>query len=254
MSPSAKKAEAAVILVAGVGERLRPLTDDRPKALVDLGGETILARALRLLLDHGVSEIVLATGYREDQIRRSIEHLPVRVTLCANPDYAKTQNSVSLSYCRAALAGKSFFKLDGDVVFRAEVLARLAQASSALAVAVDSSRDLDDEAMKVRVEARAIREFGKGIERSRAHAETIGVEWLSREAGSAVFDAIDRAVSRGRRDLYYEDVYSELVQAGRIEAEAVDVSDLPWAEVDTPQDLAAARALVAGEPAVPRSV
>ncbi|HYO98498.1 MAG TPA: sugar phosphate nucleotidyltransferase, partial [Polyangiaceae bacterium] len=60
--------DAAVILVAGVGTRLRPLTADRPKALVQVGERTILLRAIELLIARGIREIVLATGYREDQI------------------------------------------------------------------------------------------------------------------------------------------------------------------------------------------
>ena len=62
----------AVLLVAGIGSRLRPLTDDRPKALMDIGGETILGRALRILGQHGVERIVLATGYREDAVRAAL--------------------------------------------------------------------------------------------------------------------------------------------------------------------------------------
>jgi NDP-sugar pyrophosphorylase family protein len=66
------KTTAAVILVAGVGSRLRPITDDRPKALVDLDGETILGRAIRLLAEYGVRKVVLATGYREDAVRAAL--------------------------------------------------------------------------------------------------------------------------------------------------------------------------------------
>ena len=77
--------DAAVILVAGVGSRLRPLTDDRPKALMDLGGETILGRALRLLRSAGVHDIVLATGYREDQSRSALSGVGITGTLIATP-------------------------------------------------------------------------------------------------------------------------------------------------------------------------
>src|SRR3990167_1221321 len=111
----------AVILVAGIGSRLRPLTDDRPKALVDVGGETILARAVRLLHAHGVERIVLATGYREDSVRRALADAPVELAFCANPRFDSTQNSVSLALCEQAVAHEGFFKLDGDVVFRHEV-------------------------------------------------------------------------------------------------------------------------------------
>jgi choline kinase len=236
--------DVAVILVAGIGQRLRPLTDDRPKALMDLGGETILARAIRLLAAAGVGEIVLATGYREDQIRRHVEHLPVKTLFVPNPDYEQTQNSVSLWCCRAAVVGRAFFKLDGDVVFQPAVLERLARSSAELAVAVDRGRDLDQEAMKVHIHEERILAFGKALEPVNAHAETIGIERLDRAAGERVFEAIEGEIARGRRDRYYEDVYSALVAAGRLDASAVDVSDVPWAEVDTLSDLEHARALV----------
>lgn len=239
--------KAALVLVAGTGQRLRPLTNDRPKALMDIGGETILGRAVRLLLENGVREIVLATGYREDQIRRSVEHLSVPVTICPNPNYDSTQNSVSFGLCREALRSKSFFKLDGDVVFQAPVLTRLEAAQAELAVAVDSGRALDAEAMKARLSGARILEFGKGLSPDIAAAETIGIEWLAASGAERVFDAIERSVSRGQTGLYYEDLYSELVRAGELEATAVDVSDLPWSEVDTLDDLARARRCALGE-------
>lgn len=238
--------QAAVILVAGIGVRLRPLTADRPKALVDIGGETILARAIRLLLEHGVKEIVLATGYREDQIRRSVEHLLVPITICPNPRYETTQNSVSLALCRAPLQAKSFFKLDGDVVFQSAVLERLGAARSELAVAIDAGREPDAEAMKARILSGRILELGKGLSLERGAAESIGIEKLGAAGAESVFNAIDRQVARGQMNLYYEDVYSELIERGELDAQAVDVSDLAWSEVDTFEDLARARRLVSG--------
>ena len=71
--------EAAVILVAGIGSRLRPITDTRPKALAPVGDETILGRAARLLLDFGISRLILATGYREDAVRAAVVGLPCEV-------------------------------------------------------------------------------------------------------------------------------------------------------------------------------
>src|ERR1700710_1153722 len=98
------KTTVAVILVAGIGSRLRPITDDRPKALVDIGGETILGRAVRLLASYGVRRVVLATGYREDAVRAAMRGAPVaEVEYCKNPEFDRTQNSVSLALCRQAL-------------------------------------------------------------------------------------------------------------------------------------------------------
>ena len=234
----------AVILVAGVGSRLRPLTDDRPKALVDIGGETILLRALRLLAQHGVKRVVLATGYREDAIRHALANSPLPVTYCHNPDFDRTQNSVSLALCRAELEKQSFFKLDGDVVFQPQVLTRLDQAESDLAVAIDSSRDADAEAMKVALHLGRIAAFGKGLPLTESGGETIGIERVGAACSEALFPALELAHTAGRTDLYYEDVYSELVRRGAVEACAVEVGDLPWTEVDDFSDLEQARRLV----------
>jgi choline kinase len=237
--------EAAVILVAGVGSRLRPITDTRPKALAPVGEETILGRAVRLLLDFGISRLILATGYREDAVRASLANLATEVVFCPNPRYDSTQNSVSLLLCREAVGGRSFFKLDGDVVFDAELLERIAAPRCELSAGVDSSRKLDAEAMKVVVEQGAIRRFGKSVPLAESHGESIGIERLHASASATVFAALQDRVDAGVTDLYYEDVYSQLIEQGQLAAEAADVSDLRWTEVDTFEDLETARELFA---------
>ena len=240
------KTTAAVILVAGIGSRLRPLTDDRPKALVDLGGETILGRTVRSLLSYGVRKIVLATGYREDAVKAAMQGTPVAVSVeyCRNPEFDRTQNSVSLALCRDAVGSDAFFKLDGDVVFQRQVLERLDASSSELAVAVDAGRMLDAEAMKVTVSGLDISAFGKGIDLARSAGESIGIERISSTFSVTLFDALDAAIAAGDTGLYYEDVYSRLIAAGSLQAEAVPVADLPWTEVDDFADLERARELV----------
>jgi choline kinase len=234
-----------VILVAGIGSRLRPLTDDRPKALVDIGNETILGRALGLLGEHGVERVVLATGYREDRVREALAGGPLEAVFCRNDRFDSTQNSVSLALCESAVGGQAFYKLDGDVVFDREVLTRLDRSPASLAVAVDASRRTDTEAMKIRLgSGNRIAEFGKGISLEAAHGESIGIERVGSAAVKPLFEALARAGRDGRSDLYYEDVYSELIAAGELDAEAIEVGDLPWTEVDTTDDLERAREIV----------
>src|SRR6478735_9250740 len=243
------KTTTAVILVAGIGSRLRPITDDRPKALVDLGGETILGRTVRLLASYGVRKIVLATGYREDAVRAAMQGAPVVVEYCRNPEFDRTQNSVSLALCRAALGTDAFFKLDGDVVFQRQVLERLDASSAELAVAVDGGRTVDAEAMKVTLPlagSATIGAFGKGIPLSQSAGESIGIERISSRFSAPLFEALQSALVAGETNLYYEDVYSRLIAAGALQAEAVAVADLPWTEVDDFSDLERARELVAG--------
>ncbi len=242
------KTTAAVILVAGIGSRLRPITDDRPKALVDLGGETILGRAVRLLAEYGVRKIILATGYREDAVKAAMAvqsaSLALTVEYCKNPAFDRTQNSVSLALCRVKVGTDAFFKLDGDVVFQRQVLERLDASGAGLAVAVDAGRTLDAEAMKVTTSGQRITAFGKGIDLTASAGESIGIERISAVASDTLFGALDRTIAGGETGLYYEDVYSQLILRGELEAEAVPVRDLPWTEVDDFTDLERARDLV----------
>jgi choline kinase len=237
--------EAAVILVAGVGSRLRPITDTRPKALAPVGAETILGRAVRLLLEFGVSRLILATGYREDAVRLALADLQNEVRYCPNPRYETTQNSVSLALCREAVDGRSFFKLDGDVVFDPELLTRIAAPNAELSAGVDSSRKLDEEAMKVVVEGSRILRFGKSVPLAASHGESIGIERVSSSASGKLFDALDARIADGQTQLYYEDVYSQMIERAELAAELADVSGLRWTEVDTFEDLEAARRLFA---------
>jgi len=235
----------AVILAAGVGSRLRPLTDEKPKALVGVSGRHILGRAMDALRTAGVQRLVVASGYREDALVTALRDAPFDVVFRHNPRYETTQNSVSLALCRDAVEGEAFFRLDGDVVFDSNILSRLLAAARApLVAAVDGRRALDAEAMKVQVDASsgAIIAFGKGIAVSEAAGESIGIELISAEMAPALFDALDEAGGRGETHLYYEDVYSRLITTG-LEAVAVEVGDLTWCEIDCAEDLAHAERL-----------
>jgi choline kinase len=234
---------AAVILAAGVGSRLRPLTDDKPKALVEVSGRTILGRAVDALVAYGIDRLVIATGYREEAIRTALAETTVEVVYRKNPRFETTQNSVSLALCRDALSDTAFFKLDGDVLFDPGLLERVDAGPGMLAVAVDRGVRLDQEAMKVRVASGdRIVAFGKGIPVEDAAGESIGIERLSAAAGVAVFDALEEAMHGGETGLYYEDVYSRLIEAGLV-ASLVDVSPQRWCEVDSSEDLARAERL-----------
>jgi choline kinase len=237
--------DTAVILCAGGGTRLRPLTDDRPKALVDVGGDTILARAVRLLLGAGVRRLVIATGYKSEAVRAALARSEAEVIFCHNVEFERTQNSVSLHCCAESLSGRAFFKLDGDLLFHADVFGRLEAGGGGLSVAVDASVALGEEEMKVQTLGEKVLAFGKKLDPARCSGESIGIERVDAAASALLFRALAEAERAGRTDLYYEDVYGELITRG-LDAHAVDVSDLPWFEIDTPDDLAEARRAIAG--------
>jgi choline kinase len=97
--------------------------------------------------------------------------------------------------------------------------------------------------MKVRADGAHILGFGKGLSPTESAGESIGIERIDASIGARLFDALDRAIAAGRTSVYYEDIYNDLIGEGLAPA-LVDVSDLPWTEVDTPEDRARAEALL----------
>lgn len=240
-SHAASDVKVAVLLVAGAGTRLGD-PEGRPKSLVEIAGRSMLARAAEHLRAVGVEHLVLATGYREEAIVHATANLGMATSFCRNDAYASTQNAVSLLRCASAIGDASFFKLDGDVLFQPEVLLRLLNTDGQIAAAVDTGAALADEEMKVYVQDGRITHFGKGLDPKRSAGESIGIERVDASVAPQLFAALARAERQGRTNLYYEDVYQELIDQG-VRAGVADVTDLPWIEVDTREDLARATEL-----------
>ncbi len=237
----------AIVLAAGVGSRLRPLTDNAPKCLVSVGRETMLARAARILADAGAAELIVSTGYLDGAVREAMRDAPLPVRFAHNPDYETTQNVVSL---RRALDlapdDRDAVKLDGDLVFERAVLDALLAAGGDACAAIEDGARPPDEAMKVDAAGGRITRFGKGLAAETSAGESIGVERFAARAVPSLRRALAAAIEAGRTDIYYEEVYNDLLGAG-LAMEAARVSSLRWCEVDDLDDLDAARRLFAGE-------
>jgi L-glutamine-phosphate cytidylyltransferase len=124
----------AVILAAGQGTRLRPLTNDRPKCLVELGGVSLLQRQLDTFRQAGITNLTVVGGYRADLIDR--EGLQLQL----NPDYEKT-NMVATMFCAESLFldEEDLVVCYGDIVFNSEVLEKLREATAPVAVCIDKN-------------------------------------------------------------------------------------------------------------------
>ena len=242
----------AVILAAGTGSRLRPLTDDRPKAALPLGGRPLVTRALASLAACGVSSVVVVAGHARAALLATLAEVRGRVhcVVVDNPAYATTNTLASLACAERALDGDDFLLLDGDVVFEAEVLRRLD--GPGIRLAVDRGRPLDADAVKVAVRGRRITAVGKTLPAGAAGAgESIGIARVDRAAAPALFAASRDLLAAGGAGAYYEAAFQRLIEGG-VPFEAADVTGLRWVEIDDHHDLRLAEALfvVDGTPGV----
>lgn len=236
----------AVILAAGVGSRLAPLTHDRPKVLVEILGRSFLVRQLELLTRAGIPsrDVVIVGGYRIDRLREELARGGHACEVVVNDRYEPWNNFYSLLVAAPALAGHDFLQLDGDVVLDAQLLPRLIAAPGEAVLAVDRRGELDDETMKVELEGDRVAAIAKPLDPARCAGEYVGVAKLSAAAAREVFAELAKFPAEGLTHEYYEHAFHRLARAGRVPFGVVDVHDCAVLEIDTVEDLRRAEALL----------
>jgi choline kinase len=240
----------AIVLSAGQGRRLLPLTTELPKCLLPVDGEvTLLSRQLEVLARGGIERAVVVIGFGADRVERHLASHPVRglqVETLFNPFYASSDNLATCWLSRAAMSD-DFLLLNGDTLFAPEVLARLMQSPPApITVTVDHKPCYDDDDMKVSLDARGrVLAISKTMPREAVGAESIGMLLFRGQGGKLFVDALEEAVRHpGALRRWYLSVVDELAQ--RVAVESCSIRPLWWQEIDGPDDLARAREAQAG--------
>ncbi|MDP9798632.1 choline kinase [Catenuloplanes nepalensis] len=236
-----------LVLAAGAGRRLRPYTDELPKALVPVDGETtILDIALRNLASVGLCDVTVVVGYRAGAVLSRVEDLEtrhgVRLTLVHNDRAEEWNNAYSLWCARDHFADGALL-VNGDTVHPVSVQkALLAAQGPSIVLALDTAKRLADEEMKADFSADGrLRRITKLMDPGAATGEYIGVSLISPAAAGGLADALE-TVWRRDPNLYYEDGFQEYADRGGAIRHA-DIGDVPWVEVDDHHDLARARAI-----------
>lgn len=235
----------AVILAAGTGSRIRPLTDNTHKSLLKIGKKTILERMVDGILDAGIKEIIVVTGYRAEDIKKFLykSYPKIPFHFIHNERYAETNTGYSLLLAKEAVDDDEFIKFDADVVFEAEILKKLLKSKTS-ALCIDKNIHLEAEDVKVITdESMRVVEVGKKLDPKRAKGESIGIEKIDRLAGKELFSELGKIMKDKKNwQEYYDDSYTTIIKKG-IPMFAVDISGLKWVEIDTSQDLQRVRRL-----------
>jgi choline kinase len=234
-----------LVLAAGPGRRLHPLTDALPKTLLPIDGDrTILDLALANLRAAGVERAVVVTGFAAERVRERAADLErrhdVKLDLLHNERAEEWNNAYSLWLARDAFA-EGVLLINGDTVHPQSVERTLLGARGAdLLLALDREKRLGEEEMKVLLrDGDQVARINKQIDATRAHGEYIGVTLIEPAAAGPLADALE-ATWRRDPSLYYEDGFQELIdRGGAVAGTAIGAVD--WVEVDNHDDLARAR-------------
>ncbi|MBI3637842.1 MAG: phosphocholine cytidylyltransferase family protein [Candidatus Rokubacteria bacterium] len=231
----------AVILAAGIARRLAPLTDRAQKCLMPVGNRPLLMRMLTALASVGVGEAVIVVGHYADQVRAIAGQRVGRmaVTYVENPDYARG-SSVSLYAARAHLTGPVLV-MDADVLFPREFLRRLLATPAPSAFLLD--RQFTDSGEEVKLYTRGARVIALGKkavpEAWETMGEGVGFFKCGAEAAPRLPPLLERVIAETDGAGEYEEALHLLVQERH--ADWVDITGLPWTEIDFVEDLRRAR-------------
>lgn len=230
----------AIILAAGLGKRLGG-ADDPPKALLEFGGKTLLARHIEILQHLGVEDVTLATGYKADALEKELGRLRARdfASCVLNPDYGEG-SIVSLWTVRGALSsGVDILLMDADVLYDFRLVGRLMESRQVNCFLMDREIEGGEEPVKLCVRNGEIVDFHKVVRNPFDYCgESVGFFRFSPAAAMRLAAKTESYVSGGRRKEWYEEAIRDLVlesAPGTFGFE--DVTGLPWIEIDFPEDV-----------------
>ena len=240
----------AVILAAGIGTRLRPLTNSRPKCLVEVHGKPILQHQLESLAKAGVAECVLVTGYLSDQLRGYFgrEFRGIRLSYVENERYDETNNLYSL-WLAIKEIDDDITLLEGDLVFEDVLLEQLLNSPDSNVAVVARYQPFMDGTVILpegRVSKAMVlkKDQGADFDYSRA-LKTVNIYKLSgKDLSHQIIPELTRYVIEGKTDQYYEAVFADLLSRGVFELSILRTEASQWAEIDTIEDLELAEKLL----------
>lgn len=231
----------AVILAAGIAKRLRPLTDNTPKCLLDIGENNLLHRTIQNILDNGIYDLVFVLGYRGNMIENYINKnfSGINKILLTNPDYENNNNSYSLWMTKDYIKD-GMLLLDSDILFDKIIINKLLNSSHENCLAVNVTNKLDTEQIKVIVdENNKILHIGKEVNINKSIGESIGIEKFSKHYLKDLFAILDRKIVKENNvNEFYEASFQEIIDKNdsRNSIYSLDVSDFECMEIDTIED------------------
>lgn len=237
----------AVLLAAGTGSRLYPLTKTSPKCFTLVNGVSILERLVDSLKQHGFKRLVIVTGHQQMKIRETLGSriYGIKVDYVFSPLYETTNNIYSLWLVRKSI-NEPFLLVESDVVFDASLLDDMLYPDR-MAVALMQA-NMNGSTVTINKFQKVLK-FQNGVERrsQEDRHKTVNIYSFSHSSWHRIVERLDQHIRALNVNSYYEIVLAELVAEGKLTLQAVSFDSKPWYEIDTLADLAEAEKLFAAD-------
>ncbi|MCK5639783.1 MAG: phosphocholine cytidylyltransferase family protein [Gammaproteobacteria bacterium] len=241
MHNKANSAPQAIILAAGRGSRLDNTQEAVPKCLLRFDGKTLLDHQLDALHKHGVTDICVVTGFRSNLVAEAVAG---RAHIIKNEEWADTNSLYSFSLCREWVRS-SVMVINCDVLFHPSILGKVLkgqQTNGISTFAYDTSSGADDEHMKVQLSNGLLLAMCKKLPKEKTNGENVGILCFDKSAVDELFTAAASILHKNGRMAWVAEAVQKI--APRQPLRGIDISDLPWIEIDFPEDLNKARSLI----------
>ena len=227
----------ACLLAAGTGSRLRPLTEAMPKCLTKIDGRPLLERLVACLRDQGFKRLLVVLGHLEEHIRSFLDDCAGELTVeyVHNPLYRTTNNIYSLWLAGAEL-NESFLLMESDLIFDASLIEGLLHPDRIAVSRMLPWMNGTTITMDCTGHVASFRN-GRAALASDDEYKTVNLYSFSRSTWRRIFSRLDRTITDGRLNEYYEVVLKEMVAEGSLSLECVVFDSDYWYEVDTMGDL-----------------
>ena len=238
----------ALILAAGFGKRLRPITNTIPKSMVEVNSTPLLVNALNNLTALGIKDIGIVVGHMADYIREHITDTfnGAKITYYENPRYLETNNVVSL-YNAVDFCDDDMLMLECDIYYHKEMLEALMAGKGDCSILVSPFNPQTMDGTVIRVDGDRALELilGKwqdeGFDYSTTK-KTVNMYRFTADFASKYTSLIKWYVEKMGEQSYYEKVLGSLLYLRECDCRIVEVPEEMWCEVDDADDLARARA------------
>jgi len=235
----------AIILSAGRGSRLLPLTTDLPKCLLPIGLTTVLSMQLDTLFKHGITKATVVTGFNAHLVKEEVARRETgpRVKTLYNPFFQVADNLASCWMARKSME-KDFLLINGDTLFSPDLLETVLKApTSPIAVTIDQKDQYDGDDMKVSLEGSRLTAIGKTLSPQQTQGESIGMLRFMGVGTKTFRNQLKRLMKlEDGTKSWFLSAIDGLAKDG-IHIDTINIKGSEWAELDTPEDYEICRSL-----------
>lgn len=235
----------AIILAAGRGSRLLPLTETLPKCLLPVAGTTVLSMQLDTLERAGVDEAIVITGFMAGSVEAELEGRAgsMRVQTLFNPFYQVADNLASCWMARDFM-DDDFLLINGDTLIEPKLAKRVVESPpNNIQVTIDKKSEYDSDDMKVSLDGDALTAIGKTLSADVTHGESIGFLRFMQDGPRLFRTKLHQMMRTG--DGVQAWFLSAIDALAKTEArvETLSIEGMTWAELDTLEDYTSIRSI-----------